>query len=269
MYQIAVVIFREFLEISILLGMFCAAAHNIVGFKYYLIAGIMLGVLGASLLAFFTNELSNSYGGLGDEIFDMIIISITAIMVSITVIWMKHNIKKIKKSITSVTHQVNEGVVPKWIFTFMVATTIFREGSEIVLLVHSIASASSQDPTEYLEGLIIGAFGGIITGIAVYYGLFTFAVRYIFLITTVVMTFIAAGLSAEVARLGVSIGMLPDIVHRVWDTSMYVSDNSVAGKFLKILIGYSSKPSGTELVFYLTTVCAIYIFSRILTGKKN
>jgi high-affinity iron transporter len=45
----------------------------------------------------------------------------------------------------------------------------------------------------------------------------------------------------------------------VWNTSRVLSDDSVVGKTLGILVGYKASPAGIQIVFYLSTL-ALLIF---------
>ena len=71
MFKIALVVFREFLEISMVLGIICAATKSIQNSTLYITAGIMSGIIAAALLAFFITKLTFSFSGLGEEYLDV------------------------------------------------------------------------------------------------------------------------------------------------------------------------------------------------------
>ena len=268
MIQISIVIFREFLEISILLSVFSAAARGIKDYKILLISGIMLGVFGACLIALFTDQLSDSLDGVGSEIFNVIIIFITVVMIASTIIWMKNYSKKLKEAMDVAASSFDNGWFSKFIFISLIASTIFREGAEIVLLIHSIVAIKHDQAPTYINAFAISAFSGCCVGFAIYKGLFRFAAKYLFKISSIFMTFIAAGLSAEAARILSSIGVINFLPDVIWNTNNIISDSSLGGKLLKVLIGYSSRPSGAEAIFYLGTILIIIILTKIFTGKN-
>lgn len=269
MFQVAVVVFREFLEISILVSLFSISARNIKDFKILLVSGIMLGAFGASLIAFFTDRISSSLEGVGSEIFDSVIILITVAMICSTLIWMKAYNNRIKTKLSSISDSVEAGSFSKILFVLLISTTIFREGSEIVLLLHSISKIQKDQMTVYLNGFCLGSILGILAGIAIYIGLFKMTSKYIFKISSILMTFIAAGLSAEAARILSSIGMIDIMTNPLWDTSFIIKNDSVLGKFFKIIIGYSARPSGIELIFYFSTIALIVMPDLIFSRKKS
>ena len=241
MYKIAFMVFRETLEISILLGIFIAATSHINGIGYYILLGIMAGVISAAGLGFFVKYISASVGGLGGEIFDATVIMITVASLISTIIWMQHNARKIQFSIKSAVSQSFDGLLPKMMFSFLVASTIFREGTEIMLILYSFM-ASGIDVVDYITGFGLGTFMGILCGISVYFGLFRISTRYIFKVTTFIMSLIAAGFAAEAAKLLVSCGVINIMTQQAWDTSWLISDESTTGKILKAVMGYSAKP---------------------------
>lgn len=70
MLQIAIVVFREVLEIALILGILASATKEIKGRSNYIFAGLALGILLAIALAFFTDQISNSLNGMGQEFFN-------------------------------------------------------------------------------------------------------------------------------------------------------------------------------------------------------
>ena len=69
MLQIAIVVFREVLEIALILGILASATKEIKGRGNYIFAGLVIGILLAITLAFFTDKISNSLNGMGQEFF--------------------------------------------------------------------------------------------------------------------------------------------------------------------------------------------------------
>ena len=151
----------------------------------------------------------------------------------------------------------------------MIATTILREGAELVLLLHSIATVEKSESITYLNGFALGSVSGILFGIGVYLGMFRLAGRYVLSVSSIFMTFIAAGLSAEAARILSSIGLINVLTDRVWDSSFIASDDSISGRFLKVMFGYSARPIQIELLFYLITILIIFTLSKVFTSKKT
>ena len=98
MLKIAIIIFRECLEIALLLGVILASTTHIKNSCLYVITGAMTGIVLASIFAFFIRTVTKAYGSYGDEIFDSGVILLTAAVISWTVVWMQGYTKKIKNN---------------------------------------------------------------------------------------------------------------------------------------------------------------------------
>jgi high-affinity iron transporter len=58
--------------------------------------------------------------------------------------------------------------------------------------------------------------------------------------------------------------LLPSFGNNLWDTSFILSDNSMLGVLLHVLIGYSAQPAGIQVVFYLATLLLIGTLMRLM-----
>lgn len=272
MFKIAIVVFRECLEISFLLGVILAVTKPIKNSRSYIILGSMLGIVCAATFALFARSISESFGGLGDEVFDACVILLTAVIISFTVVWMQGYTKKIKKDISKLSNEITAGATSQLMLVVVVAAAILREGAEIILFVYSIASAENIEGNSYILGLGIGAFAGLVVGAILYQGLMKYTGKYIFRISAVLLTLIAAGLAAEAAGILTSSGIIESFSDQLWDSSWLVSDDSITGKILNITVGYDSKPNGMQIAFYLTTImltAGMMKVRSIITKKSN
>ncbi len=272
MVKIAIIIFRESLEISLLLCIILASTKHIVNSRIYVIAGAMLGVVLASIFAFFVKAIATSYGTYGDEIFDSFVILLTTLMISYTVVWMQGYTKKIKDNLSELSEQINIGALSKIVITSVVATTVLREGIEILLFIYSLSSAQTISPNEYVMGLITGAISGFMVGVVLYYGLITLLGKYIFKVSSMLLILIAAGLASEAAGILTSSGIIHVYTDVLWDSSWLASNDSLVGKILGIVIGYDSKPNGMQVIFYCTSIAITLSMLKIrstLVKRKN
>jgi high-affinity iron transporter len=263
MIKLAIVVFRECMEVAFLLGVILAVTRPVKDSRKYIILGSVCGVFVASLFAFFAKFVTESLGGLGDEAFDSCVIIFTAALISWTVVWMQGFTKKIRKNLGKLSDKIKAGITSQIMLVVVVAATIFRECVEIILFVYSITSTGDINNNEYVAGIGIGAIGGVVVGTALYLGLMRYAGKYIFKISTILLTFIAAGLSAEAAGIMTSSGMIEILSDQLWDSSWLVDNESVIGKILSIAIGYDSKPNGMQIIFYLSTLILTFSMMKI------
>ena len=272
MFKIAIVVFRECMEISFLLGVILAVTKPIKNSRVYIIFGVLLGVFLAGAFAIFTRSVAEAFGGLGDELFDSCVILITAGIISWTVVWMQGYTKKIRKDLGKLSEEISAGAASQFMLVVVVAMAILREGAEIILFVYSLSSAGNIDNHNYVLGLGGGALAGLAVGTILYQGLIRYAGKYIFTISTILLTLIAAGLSSEAAGILTSSGLIESFSSQLWDSSWLVDNNSITGKVLNITTGYDSRPNGMQIVFYVSTIIitvAMMNFRSKISSRNN
>lgn len=263
MFKIAIIIFREFLELSLLIGIVLASTAHIKNSKIYAIIGIMTGVVSACFFALFVRNITQSYGTYGDELIDSCIILVTAVIISSTIVWMQGYTKKIKLNLSNISENPTKLSIA--LLIALIASSILREGAEMILFIYSIASTQKIAVNEYIIGLAIGAFSGLTTGLVIYSGLIKFAGKYIFKISTILLTFIAAGLASEAAGILTASGFIEIYNEQLWDISWFVDNNSLLGKILHITIGYDAKPNIMQIIFYLGSIALTVLMSKLRT----
>ncbi len=263
MFQVVFVVFREFLEVALLLGVVMAVTRNIKHSRTYIMIGMMLGVIGSSLLAFVAGALSESMGGLGDEVFDSIIILLTVVIIGWTVIWMQGYGARLKENLRTLSSNIDSGVTSRFTLTLVVAVTILREGAEIILIIYGLVAKKSADINDYILGVGLGAVLGTILGVAIYLGLIRFAGKYIFKVSSILLLLLAAGLAAEAAGILTSSGFITTFTEQVWDSSWLINDRSIWGKMLNATVGYNTKPNGMQLIFYVGTILTVTACAKL------
>ncbi|MCP5369093.1 MAG: FTR1 family protein [Rickettsiaceae bacterium] len=269
MFKIAVVIFRECLEIALLFGIILAATKPINKSRIYIITGALIGLVIAALSAFFAESITQSFNGFGDEIVDSGIILFTALMISWTVVWMQGYSSKIRNNLNQLSENINAGTASKYSLIIMISTVVLREGVEIILFVYSISSANKISASEAMMGFSLGCFTGFLTGSIIYMGLIKYAGRYIFQISSIMLTLIAAGLSSEAAGILTSSGVINLMSDQVWDTSWLIGDESILGKLFNITFGYDSRPNGMQITFYVMSILITMTLSKIRSSCNS
>ena len=67
---IALLVFREVLEAALIITIVCAATRGVPRRGLFVGGGLILGVLGALLVALFAGALANAFSGVGQEVFN-------------------------------------------------------------------------------------------------------------------------------------------------------------------------------------------------------
>ncbi len=264
MLKISIIIFREFLEIALMLGIITAVTKPIKNSLSFIIAGMLLGSTLASIAAFFINYLHLNLGT-EDDIFNVVVILLSAALISWTTVWMQGYSYKIKNNVLELTDQINNGMASKSMLMLVVAVTIFRETVEILLFIYSVSTTETIDYNHYIWGIIVGAISGTSVGLIIYKGLVGYSGKYIFKISSLMLIFIAAGLASQGAGILTSSGLVEIYSNQLWDTSNLIDNNSFLGKILSITLGYDSRPSQLQAIFYGFTI--IFTLSMIYLRK--
>ena len=89
MFPTAAIVFREVIEIALVIGIVLAATRGLSGRAYLVLSGLGLGVLGSAVIALFTGQIAQAMNGVGKEIFNALIMFLAVGFLSWTVIWMK------------------------------------------------------------------------------------------------------------------------------------------------------------------------------------
>jgi high-affinity iron transporter len=268
MFQISVVVFRESLEIFLIFGIVLAATKNLTARHKFIASGLIIGILGSLLLAHFASSISESFDGSGQELFNISLLSLTIFMIFLTVVWMRDRSAKIKLDFKNLEEQNISNFRAQASLTLMVAALFFREGSEIALFLSSILAVNNVSLYEIFLALFLGLSFGISAGCIIYLGIFQMAGKHIFKITSSLLILIAAGLSAEIANLISSADLTQFGSEIFWDSSWLIDDDDFVGRVLKIMIGYNSRPTSLQLVFYFTTLSILLTVSNNKPHKK-
>jgi len=111
----------------------------------------------------------------------------------------------------------------------------------------------------FFAGLGLGALVSFLT----FYGLVTIPPRRLFATISVLVTLLAGGLAAQSAAFLQQAGVVTALSRTLWDTSGILPDNSLFGRVLHTLIGYSDQPSALQGVAYLGTILTIVIATKL------
>ncbi|MBF0490743.1 MAG: FTR1 family protein, partial [Candidatus Omnitrophica bacterium] len=106
-------------------------------------------------------------------------------------------------------------------------------------------------------GALLGGCAGAAVGMAMYYGLVKIPTKKIFSVTSWLLVFLVAGMVSSAFGYLAAAGKVPELVTTLWDTSWLVSEDSILGKVLHILVGYSERPSGIKFLAFVLTIAGL------------
>jgi len=249
MFSIAIIVFREVLEIALILGVLLAATKGLPNRAPWVWLGLFLGIIGAGIVACFADAISQAAEGMGQEMMNATILFIAAVLIGWTVIWMNRNARELTQHFKKIGKDVIKGTKPKYMLTVVVALSVLREGSEIVMFLYS-AIVTGGKTYLLIIGSIVGTCMGIIAGFVIYYGLIKIPIKKVLTVTSWLLMLLVAGMVAQAFGYLSAAGKVPDLIPMVWDTSRIISEGSLLGKIMHILVGYTDRPSGIQLLVY-------------------
>jgi high-affinity iron transporter len=216
-----------------------------------------LGVVGALLVAVGAGFIADLAGGAGQDVFNAAVLLSAVLMIGWHVVWMSAHGREMALEMQAVGGAVKAGSRSLAVLLTVVSLAVLREGSEVVLFLYGMA-AGGIGAAGLVGGIALGVGGGALVGFALYFGLLRIPLQHFFSVTNAMLILLAAGLASAAAGFLVQSDLLPAWGTQVWDTSHILSDGSVLGRTLGILIGYKAAPAGIQIAFYLATV-ALFI----------
>ncbi|HAZ08046.1 MAG TPA: iron permease [Elusimicrobia bacterium] len=255
-------VFREVLEAALIVSIVAAATRGVSGRGAWIGAGMALGVLGAMLVAAFAGGIAGAMSGMGQEWFNAIVLLAAVVMIGWHVVWMARHGRELSMHMKEVGSAVTAGSRPLTALLVVVAIAVLREGSEVVLFGYGLLAGGSSMASLAIGGAL-GLLIGVAVGFALYFGLLKIPMKHFFSATNGLLVLLAAGLASSAAGKLVQADALPTLVDTLWDSSWLLTDDSLLGHTLHILVGYTAQPSGIQMAFYAATVVTLLVGMRV------
>jgi high-affinity iron transporter len=256
------IVFREVLEAGLIVGIVMAATRGVPQRGRWVTIGIVAGVLCAAVVAMFAGVISDAFQGSGQELFNASVLGIAVIMLMWHNAWMARHGREIADEIRRVGAAVSEGSKPLTALSIVIGLAVLREGSEVVLFLYGIMAQGTSGSALLVGGILGIAAGAAFTALT-YFGLLAIPSRHIFSVTTWLIALLAAGMAAQSVQFLNNAGLVVALDQTVWDSSWLLSEGSIVGKLMHILIGYTERPTEMQLLVYAAVLVAMYILMRI------
>ena len=264
----AVIVFREVLEAALIIVMVLGASRGIQRRGLWVFSGAVLGAFGASLIGLLVSHFTQLIQGSGQAIFDACILFAAVLMLSWHNIWMAQHGKELKNKVGKLTTDIKTHGKSMRLLMFVVLLAVLREGTEIFIFLYALALGGTS-MTGLIGGSVVGLMGASAIGCMLYFGLIMIPLRWFFTITTYLITLLAAGMASNGAAFLVQGGVLPSLGFNIWDTSALLTQNSLAGHILNILVGYSDRPMGIQIVFYAATLLTLLTVINVAKRRSS
>jgi high-affinity iron transporter len=256
-----IIMFREMLEMSMVLGVLFVVTRPVPAARRWIFIGSFLGFLGASFVAAFMTEMEVSLQGNGELVFDAVTLALASVMIGWTVVWMSRHGRELTMRMQKIGQSVAVGELPQTALMMVAMTAVMREGSEAVFFLWGAAAAVPHDGVNMTIGAILGAIAAVALGYGMYRGLLRVPVNLIFRVVGWLLILMASGMAGRSAGWLVAIGVVPGIINPLWDATKSLPSDSGWGQFLNIMVGYSDSPSLTQVgVFVVSLAVMIWLY---------
>jgi high-affinity iron transporter len=268
MFGAGIIVFRESLEAALLIGIMAAATRGLPKRNLWIAIGVIAGLAGSFIVAGLTEYIAQLANGSGQELFNAAILGIAVVMIGWHNIWMASHGAEMAHKAKQVGADIRDGAQELSAIAIVVALAVLREGSETVLFLQGIVSSDQGQAGTIFLGGAFGLVAGILVGIIIYAGLIRIPIRKLFSVTGGLLLLVAAGLAGQMARFLIQGDWLPSLASPLWDSTSILPINSALGSTLHILIGYESRPSGTQVLFYMVTLIVIAAAASIVRRRS-
>lgn len=259
-----VIVFREVIEAGLIIGIVLAATRGVARRNRWVVAGVCGGVIGACLVAAFASQLAALFEGAGQELFNAVILLLAVAMLTWHNVWMSSHGREIASEMRAMGAAVAAGQRSLVALAIVIGVAVLREGSEVVLFLYGVVAAGGTTTAAIAGGGALGIAGGAVMSALMYLGLLTIPAHRLFAVTTGLITLLAAGLAAQAVAFLQQGGYLDALSETLWDTSWLLTDDSIIGRLLHTLVGYTANPTGAQLIAYLAVIVGMMSLMKLV-----
>ncbi len=258
-----IIVFREVFEAGLIVGIVLAVTRSVARRGWWVGGGVAAGVLGACVVAVFAGALSAAFAGAGQELFNAAILSIAVVMLTWHNVWMARHGRDLAAELRAVGEAVVSGSSSLAALAVVVGVAVLREGAEVVLFLYGIIASEGSSGASIFLGGVAGLVLGALVCSLTYFGLLRIPGRYLFAVTSFLIAFLAAGMAAQAVLFLNQANVVTALDGVVWDSSWILSDESVIGRVLHTLAGYTDRPTAMQLVVYAATLAATFALMKL------
>jgi high-affinity iron transporter len=264
-----VIVFREAIEAGLIVGIVLAATRGVPHRGRWVGYGVAAGTQGACLVAGFASELGALFNGSGQELFNAAVLLIAVGMLTWHNAWMAGHGRELAREVRAIGAAVAEGDRPLTALAVVVGVAVLREGSEVVLFLYGIFASGGTTIGAMLAGGAAGILLGAVMSALIYLGLLAVPAHRLFAVTTGLIMLLAAGLAAQAVFFLQQADYFPGLATPLWDTSWLLSDDSIPGRLMHTLIGYTATPDGAQLLAYAAVIALMLAMMRLVRGRMT
>ena len=253
----SIIVLRETLEAALLIGVIAAATRSIPGRSRWITSGIVVGFVGAGIVAILAGHIAALFEGVGQELFNAAVLGLAILLLAWHQVWMSAHGAELAANAHRVAQDVRQGQRQLSAILMVIALAVLREGSESALFLYGLLSGGETSRGSLAAGGALGLLGGAALGVLLYAGMLRIPVRWFFAATSALILLLAAGMASRMTRFLIQADILPGLKSPLWDSSSVLPVDSVLGVLMHALAGYDARPAGMQVVSYAATLLVI------------
>jgi high-affinity iron transporter len=246
-----------------------AVTKSVPGRSRWILLGVLSGIVGASLVAACTGFIGQLFQGSGAEAFNAIVVFSAVLMLGWHNIWMSVHGREMAKDAKKFGSQVASGQKTLASLALVVALTVLREGSEVVLFLYGILVSGQENGSMILVGGLLGLLAGAGASALLYWGIVAIPLRHFFRATSILISLLAAGLASQGIGFLQQGGFIERWSKPIWNTSQVLPETGWVGRVLHTLVGYSDQPSVLQGFAYGLTILLIFACTRYFSKRHS
>lgn len=262
-----VVVFRESLEASLILGIILTLLVRLGARRYFshVIGSAIFAVVLSFVLGLWLAGLAENSQEKARQIMEGVISLAACGVLTYMFFWMEAQSRKIRSKIqTKVETALSAG--DDFAIISLSFFAVLREGAETMLFLKAV-SIQSGGSVSWMGGLSGFCLAVFIAALIFIEGK-RISLKILFRTTGVFILLMAAGLLAYGIHELEEVGWVNPVVYPVWNINPILNEKTGIGSFLKALFGYNGNPSLTEVVLYWS-YWAVILFSISKLGRQE
>ncbi|MGF1904187.1 FTR1 family iron permease [Aliivibrio salmonicida] len=268
MFASMTIVFREGLEMAIIVSLLLAATKDIPNRTRWILGGTSIGIIVSLVLAITALNNDTITTLIEGKVTGGVILALSSILIGYTVIWMKSNGMKASQGIKESVVDIKNSNKPLFSLSLVAFFCVLREGIEVVLFLLGLTSDSEITGLSILTGSLIGSVGAIACGVAMYFGFIKINLGKVFNFFAILMSFLAAGMAMNAVSKFTSAGIINPIINPLWNSTALLDHHSNwFGLFVHVIFGYTEKPSLAQLIAYVATLSILFVLTKNQTKK--
>jgi high-affinity iron transporter len=263
-----IIVFREVFEAGLIIGIVLAVTGSVRHRNRWIGGGVLAGVAAACVVAASAGALSQLFAGMGQELFNAAILVVAVMMLTWHNIWMARHGREMAGQMRAIGQAVAAGTKSLLALAVVVGVAVLREGSEVALFLYGVAASDGGSALSLASGGLIGLALGAAVCLLTYFGLMRIPPRALFATTTALITLLAAGMAAQAVAFLERANWLTSLDSVVWDSGWLLSQESIVGRTMHTLIGYTDQPTEMQLLVYVAVLLVTVLLMR-LSGSQH